>query len=156
MPDRQTRELAAHYNEQDCEARLLRLPPELRNRIYDLVTPPQKEYENGRVWLNEKIENELTGQPFREPPILQVCRQIRHEMLKMCLEHHIYSFDDTNQRTRQNAQMKLQTWLNRLQLVVGRYVRDLRIQATIQINLGDVYLSGKGGKVPKAKGVMLV
>lgn len=65
---------------------LLRLPPELRVIIYDLLLPPSSStiYVTGQVKTFQRNQNEAKTNRYRPdsiPPLARTCRQLRREVL---------------------------------------------------------------------------
>lgn len=160
MPSNALRLLAAQHNGQSSRARLLRLPPEIRNRIYSLLMPEPTHYENLTRWLADgTCWLPYNQKPFCEPPILQVCQQTRNEALQMFVQRHTFTYGDTRftDTGLQRHGIELEKWLGRLSLAGGRFVRQLEIVKDVEINLHNWYGSEEIGKaIPRARAWMKI
>ena len=132
MPAVPARVLAARYNDHSTEARLLRFPAGLRNRIYDYVGVYQgiRVVNSSHQCLIDSGKDRL--RTFREPPILQVCSQLRTDMIGMFYGGCIFTFHsdhiDPDERN-----YTLCNWLLRLKPTIGQYIKEMVVDEEIVI-----------------------
>lgn len=106
---------------------LLSLPPELRNRIYELVLideefiPLRQDSEDTKAVTRagQRVRKPLVETTIEEPPLLQSCRQIRNEAIQIYYARNTFVCESTT---------RLVHWLGKLGNHGQKMLRDVRMK----------------------------
>lgn len=126
-------QLAKRHNE-SSSVLLLRLPAEIRNRIYHYAVPRYRELSDdlkGRLWWMRSFDEEDVDRPglHVEPAILRTCRLLRSDKLPLYYGRHFFRYKDLTGR---RPVKDLESWLNKLGAHRIRHTRYLSIHVEIK------------------------
>lgn len=151
---------AANHNEQSAETRLLRLPAELRIRVYYFALPEKLDLychgDHGDHYSRSTVNGIVKFIPFNQPPLLQVCQQIRNETIKIHYEKHAYNFNKqgTIDNAVENAH-ELRAFFSRFWPLIGRYVNEMTVIALLPVPLKDVPSPREPGEMTRRMAALL-
>ena len=81
--DQATKDKRAAREVANSQQRLLQLPAELRNQIYELLLPADDIIRRKFYSLHQQEVTHKLYPPYKLPPLLRVCRQVRAEVLPL-------------------------------------------------------------------------
>ena len=102
---------------------LLRLPAEVRNRIYAFALPRGRligSCSRGRPYIRLSDTNEARHSSKVVPNLLQTCRQIREETTAMYYSTQSFVFENEFPYLGLHDRRNLTAWINRLKVGIGR------------------------------------
>ncbi|KAF2165399.1 hypothetical protein M409DRAFT_24249 [Zasmidium cellare ATCC 36951] len=93
----------------NAASRLLRLPAEIRNQIYQLLV-----VQDTTIEVIERGSRYRLSPDLKQPPLSLVCRQIRHEVLSVFYSENTFNITIVNRRFGINCELVIVHWLRNL------------------------------------------